>query len=97
MPVENLKNDPSEWVRRSVANSLNDIAKDHPDIVLKIARLWKGGSKETDAIVSSRGRTFFDRTDIERCLEFQSTLKSRFARDLSMLDPAFAATGSSEG
>ena len=48
--------------------------------------------KQTDAIVANRGRILFDRTDIQRCLEFQSMLKSRFARDLSMLDPSFTAT-----
>jgi 3-methyladenine DNA glycosylase AlkC len=30
-----LQDDPSEYVRRSVANHLNDIAKDHPDVVAK--------------------------------------------------------------
>ena len=35
-----LRDDPSETVRRSVANSLNDIAKDHPDLVAGIARHW---------------------------------------------------------
>ena len=38
--IERLKDDPSEYVRRSVANSLNDIAKDHPDLVAEIARSW---------------------------------------------------------
>jgi 3-methyladenine DNA glycosylase AlkC len=28
-----LQDDPSDYVRRSVANHLNDIAKDHPDVV----------------------------------------------------------------
>ncbi|NNE34287.1 MAG: DNA alkylation repair protein [Rhodothermales bacterium] len=35
-----LKDDPSEYVRRSVANSLNDIAKDHPDKVVEVAKRW---------------------------------------------------------
>ena len=30
-----LQNDPSEDVRRSVANHLNDIAKDHPDLIVQ--------------------------------------------------------------
>ncbi|MCE7043257.1 DNA alkylation repair protein [Dyadobacter sp. CY312] len=55
--LENLKTDVSESVRRSVANSLNDIAKDHPEIVLEIASRWSGVSKETDAIVRHGSRT----------------------------------------
>lgn len=55
--LENLKNDPSEYVRRSVANNLNDIAKDNPEILLSIARKWKGKSKETDAIIKHGCRT----------------------------------------
>ena len=35
-----LRDDPSEYVRRSVANSLNDIAKDHPDLIAEIAADW---------------------------------------------------------
>ncbi|WP_431244999.1 hypothetical protein ACQ9BO_12870 [Flavobacterium sp. P21] len=55
--LENLKNDPSEYVRRSVANSLNDIAKDNPQIVLEIASKWKSYSKETDGIIKHGART----------------------------------------
>jgi len=35
-----LRDDPSEYVRRSVANSLNDIAKDHPDLIAGVAADW---------------------------------------------------------
>ena len=38
--LEILKDDPVEYVRRSVANNLNDIAKDHPDVVVEVARRW---------------------------------------------------------
>ena len=55
--LENLKNDPSEYVRRSVANNLNDIVKDNPEIVLEIAQRWKGISKETDGIIKHGCRT----------------------------------------
>jgi len=54
--LENLKNDPSDWVRRSVANNINDIAKDHPDIMIDLARRWKGAGKETDAIIKHGSR-----------------------------------------
>ena len=33
--LEKLKDDPSEYVRRSVSNHLNDIAKDHPRLVVE--------------------------------------------------------------
>lgn len=55
--LENLKNDSSEYVRRSVANNLNDIAKDNPQTVLEIAHKWKGLSKETDGIIKHGSRT----------------------------------------
>jgi len=38
--LEALKDDPEEYVRRSVANHLNDIAKDHPALVADIASRW---------------------------------------------------------
>ena len=33
--LEHLKDDPSLYVRRSVANHLNDIGKDHPELLLE--------------------------------------------------------------
>lgn len=38
--LERLRHDPSETVRRSVANHLNDIAKDHPDLVVDTTARW---------------------------------------------------------
>ena len=38
--LEALKDDDKEYVRRSVANNLNDIAKDHPDTIAQIAGQW---------------------------------------------------------
>lgn len=49
--LEQLKADPSPYVRKSVANSLNDISKTHPDLVAKIARDWYGKNSHTDWIV----------------------------------------------
>ncbi len=55
--LEQLKADPSAYVRKSVANNLNDVAKDHPDRVLETAKRWYGSSKETDWIVKHGCRT----------------------------------------
>jgi 3-methyladenine DNA glycosylase AlkC len=47
--LEQLRDDESEYVRRSVANSLNDIAKHHPDKVAKIAADWWQQNNRTRA------------------------------------------------
>ena len=39
--LELLKDDEREEIRRSVANNLNDISKDHPEIVLEVLRKWQ--------------------------------------------------------
>jgi 3-methyladenine DNA glycosylase AlkC len=38
--LELLRHDRSEYVRRSVANNLNDIAKDHPTLVTELCARW---------------------------------------------------------
>jgi 3-methyladenine DNA glycosylase AlkC len=38
--LELLKDDPQLYVRRSVANNLNDIGKDHPEILTAVAKQW---------------------------------------------------------
>jgi 3-methyladenine DNA glycosylase AlkC len=38
--LEMLRDDPHPYVRRSVANHLNDIGKDHPQVLLEVARAW---------------------------------------------------------
>lgn len=55
--LEKLKADPSLYVRKSVANNLNDIAKDHPALVLETAERWKGANPDTNWIVRHGCRT----------------------------------------
>ena len=38
--LDRLKDDPSLYVRRSVANHLNDISKDHPDRTVAVCSEW---------------------------------------------------------
>ena len=55
--LEKLKDDGSEDVRRSVANNLNDISKDNPELALEICEKWYGQSENTDKIVKHACRT----------------------------------------
>jgi 3-methyladenine DNA glycosylase AlkC len=59
--LERLKTDGSLYVRKSVANNLNDISKDNPDIVLETARRWKGQSPGADWIIRQGCRTLVKR------------------------------------
>lgn len=62
--LERLRDDPSEYVRRSVANNLNDIAKDHPEMVLDVAERWlKGASRERRRLVEHALRTLVKKGD----------------------------------
>jgi len=63
--LENLKNDESEAVRRSVANNLNDISKDNSDTVIQLVRNWKGKTKETDWLVKHACRTLLKQGNSE--------------------------------
>lgn len=47
--LERLKHDPELFVRRSVANHLNDIAKDHPQYVVDTLNRWQSEAKGDDA------------------------------------------------
>lgn len=61
--LETLKDDESEFVRRSVANNLNDISKDNPEISLKLCKSWIGKSEKTDWIVKHACRTLLKAGD----------------------------------
>ncbi len=52
-----LKEDTSKYVRKSVANNINDISKLYPKIVLKIATNWINKNEKTDWILKHGLRT----------------------------------------
>jgi 3-methyladenine DNA glycosylase AlkC len=50
--LERLRDDASPYVRRSVANHLNDISKDHPELITTLAASWRrSASKEREALL----------------------------------------------
>jgi len=56
--LKQLRDDDSEYVRRSVANSLNDIAKHHPNLVADIAeKWWQEGNKNRIKLLKHACRT----------------------------------------
>jgi len=62
--LELLKDDPSLYVRRSVANNLNDIGKDHPALLTSVAKRWlRGASEERRWIVNHALRSAVKRAD----------------------------------
>jgi hypothetical protein len=63
--LELLKNDESEYVRRSVANNLNDIAKNQPKQVVEIAKRWYGNNENTDWLVKHACRTLLKKANPE--------------------------------
>ncbi len=62
--LEKLADDESEYVRRSVANNINDISKDNPDIVLNIAARWLGENENRNGIIKHGCRTLLKQGDL---------------------------------
>jgi 3-methyladenine DNA glycosylase AlkC len=62
--LELLKDDESLYVRRSVANNLNDIDKDHPDLLVATCRRWmKEASQERRWLIRHALRSAVKRGD----------------------------------
>lgn len=55
--LETLKDDASLYVRRSVANNINDISKDHVTDILNLLENWNGASEERNWLVKHAART----------------------------------------
>lgn len=64
MPIlEQLKRDASVYVQKSVANNLNDISKDHPELIKQLARDWYGENPQTNWIVKHGCRSLLRKGD----------------------------------
>lgn len=50
--LERLRHDPSEMVRRSVANHLNDVAKDYPELVVETVGRWAKDGTVDERMIS---------------------------------------------
>ena len=63
--LEQLKTDLSSYVRKSVANNINDISKTHPGLVVELAKYWLGNNKHTDWIIKHGCRTLLKKGNQE--------------------------------
>ncbi len=68
--LEKLKDDPELFVRKSVANSLNDISKNHPELVLDLCKRWQGKSENTDWIIKQGCRSLLKQGNKQAMLLF---------------------------
>ena len=63
--LELLKDDPELYVRRSVANNLNDIGKDQPGLLIHTAQAWlKDASPERTWIIKHALRSAIKRGEV---------------------------------
>lgn len=84
--LEQLKEDSSLYVRKSVANNLNDISKDNPLILLEIIRLWKGVNPNTDWILRHASRTLIRKANPEalQLFGYSETIGGSLIQDASL-------------
>lgn len=71
--LENLKQDESLYVRKSVANHINDFSKDSPDYVLKLVKGWDQSHPHTAWIVKRGCRSLFKQGDKKSLAAFNYT------------------------
>ena len=63
--LELLKDDESAYVRKSVANNLNDISKDNPITLISLTKKWISHNKNRDALLKHACRTLLKSSNTE--------------------------------
>lgn len=95
--LETLKNDPEDYVYRSVANNLNDISKNHPDLVLELCEKWINESKTTQWVAKHALRTLLKKGN-QRAMQLFGfgSIKAIKTDAFSILDKRIGIGNSSE-
>lgn len=95
--LELLKDDPSSYVRRSVANNLNDIAKDNPGVTVEVAQRWwdETESPERRALIRHALRTLIKSGDPAALAVLGYASSEAIALDKFFADPANPRIGES--
>lgn len=91
--LEALKGDPSLYVRKSVANHLNDITKDHPDRAIERVSTWDMDDKHTAWIVRHALRTLIKKGEPRALALIGTTGKAQVAVEAFSVTPAALKLG----
>lgn len=86
--LETLKADASLYVRKSVANHLNDIGKDHPDLLVERVSGWDFADKRTAWIVRHALRTLIKKGDARALALIGTTGKAEVKVEAFAVEPA---------
>jgi 3-methyladenine DNA glycosylase AlkC len=94
--LELLKDDAELYVRRSVANNLNDIGKDHSSILVETARRWmKNATDERHWLVRHALRSAVKRADPDALALLGFGDDANISVENASITPARAAMGGS--
>lgn len=91
--LENLRADPSLYVRKSVANHLNDITKDHPAWVLERIAGWDLANERTAWIAKRALRTLIKQGDRRALGVIGAGQKAELAVESFTVSPAKVKLG----
>lgn len=91
--IEALKADPSLYVRKSVANHLNDIGKDHPDLLVGRVAGWDRDDKHTAWIARHALRTLIKKGDARALALIGTTGKAAVNVEAFAVQPARITLG----
>ena len=92
--LELLKDDPSTFVRRSVANNLNDLGKVHPQLLVRTCAAWlDSGSAARRALVEHALRSAVKRGDVDALRLLGYGKKPSIAIDKIRFEPSRVMIG----
>lgn len=92
--LERLKDDPASVVRRSVANSLNDLGKVRPDLLARTCASWlKSASPERRVLVEHALRSAVKRGDADALRLLGYGTKAAVAIERVRMSPARVSIG----
>ncbi len=91
--LHRLRHDPSETVRRSVANHLNDVAKTHPELVVETVAAWMDEPATDHRMVAHALRTLVKRGEPGALAVLGFTTEPQVAVERFAVSPATVEMG----